>query len=350
MTPLYQNSGTVKWALVPIDFVDLKGDSQFPVRVQEQMDLASEWIDTVTEGKVKVEWVVQPTWITLPGFSKEYEIPLSGTVQKPEVASFWQRAITETDKFVDYSGVQAVHFILPKGQKIVGEGIKGYSWDSVVKNYVTGEGNRIAFFTVPGVFYDSWDLGRNYWSYWVKEYSRGLGAAGIGASRVASDFQTYEIQGSTDGTRELTSWLRFLLDWMPDNRIYCQPISTLKNMEVTLVPLSENSKNGIKMVIVPLSESKALILEARRETKFGCLTPTERNGVLVYTYDGKYGGNEEYFASITPPGRPYESYSCAASRSFDPLLHEGDIVTFEGITIELLGHGEFDKVKISVKS
>ena len=42
-----------------------------------------------------------------------------------------------------------------------------------------------------------------------------------------------------------------------------------------------------------------------------------------------------------------ETYSSAASPSSDPLLHEGDKVTFEGIAIKLIKHGDFDRAKIT---
>jgi hypothetical protein len=121
----------------------------------------------------------------------------------------------------------------------------------------------------------------------------------------------------------------------------------LKSVEITLVPLVDNKTKGIKLAVIPLSSSRAIILESRRVTKFACTTFTERNGVLAYLYDAKYGAIDEYFEAISPPGRELENYSCAASRSSDPLLHEGDKVTFEGITIEMLIHGDFDRVKIT---
>ena len=345
--PLYANSGTVKWALVPIDFSDLPGEADFLKRVQEQMELSSEWIEMVSDGKVKVVWQVQKDWIRLPGVSKDYEVALSGTVQRPEIAKLWNTFIVESDKVVDYRDVQAVHFILPKGQTVLGEAAKGYAWDTAVKDYTTNEGSKFGFFTIPGVFYDRSDIGRTYWSYWVKEYTRGLGAGVIGAQRVSSSFQTYDIQGSTDGERELTAWFRFLLGWLPDEKIYCQQASNISTLEVTLVPLPELTKSGIKMVVIPLPDSKAVVIESRRETKFGCLTPTERNGVFVYLYDAKLGSTEEFFTAITPSGRSLERYSCAAVPSIDPLLHEGDSVTYGGVTIQLLLHGEYDRIRIS---
>ena len=251
---------------------------------------------------------------------------------------------------VNFDGVQAVHFILPKNQTVLGEAVKGYAWDSVVKDFTTNEGSKFGFFTIPGVFYDRADLGRTYWSYWVKEYARGLGAAAIGAQRESSSFQTYDIEGNTDGERELSGWNRFLIGWLPDERVYCKPASELESVEITLVPLSNNTFSGLKMVVIPLSDSKAVIIESRRESKFACLTNTERNGVFAYVYDARFGNAQEFFTAISPTGRIQERYSCATTPSIDPLLHEGDSVTYQGITITSLGHGDFDRIRITKSS
>ena len=267
--------------------------------------------------------------------------------RQPEQVSFWERAIRESDKFVDFKGIQGVQFILPKGQTLAINGVKAGNWHPAVADYVTTEGTRIGFFTIPGEFQDAVNFGRNYWSYWMYNYMGGLGVPKFGGNKISTAFHTFLIQGSTEGERELGGWNRFLVGWLSDNQVYCRQASNLTTTEVTLVPLIDNKNTGIKLAVIPLSESRTIILESRRVTKFACTTFTERNGVLAYVYDGKYGAIDEYFEAISPPGRPLESYSCAASRSSDPLLHEGDKVTFEGVTIELLTHGDFDRVRIT---
>ena len=64
----------------------------------------------------------------------------------------------------------------------------------------------------------------------------------------------------------------------------------------------------------------------------------------------KYGHQDEYFVAVAPSGRPNESHSCFASQSVDLLLHEGDKVSSNGLTLEILGHGDFDRVKITKSS
>lgn len=348
-TPLYQSKGVVTWVLIPLDFSDLPGEANFMTRAKAEMSSASEWAESTSEGIFKLEWKTYDKWIRMPGLSRDYAIPVTDNrgFSSPAQHSVWQRAITEADKYVDFTGIQGVQFILPAGQTIIEYGIKGNIGFEVVRNYTTGEGTRIDLFSIPSTFNEDPKSGRNFWSWWMYHYMVGLGVPKFGGSRVASQLHTYFIQGSTEGARELGGWMRFLVGWMPESRVYCRTAANLSTLDITLIPLTDNKTQGIKLAVIPLSEKKALVLESRRESKFACTTNTERNGVFAYIYDSAYGHEDEYFTPISPSGRPTETFSCYATPGMDVLLHEGDKVSYEGLTIEVIAHGDFDQVKIT---
>jgi len=342
-------SGTVKWALVPLDFTDIPGEVDFRTRVDDQMAILSEWFDVVSEGKFKVEWVVADKWTTLPGTSNDYKIPFSdGPDRSPAITEFWNKAISASDKNFDYTNIQTVNFILPLKQTVVTETLQGFPWEQAVKNYITQEG-KISSFSIPGVFMNQG--GRQYWSYWAHEFGHAMGVPHIGSSRIANPFLVLDLMGSQDGyTRELSGWLRFVAGWLDDQKVYCQELVNLSSSEFTLVPMSSAS-DGVKMVVIPITNSKSLIIESRRETKFSCTMPTKRNGVLAYIYDATLGHNENFLIPITPEGRPDEgSSNCWVSRFPNPLLYKGEKIVAEGITIEVLDSLNYDKIRISKKS
>ena len=328
---LTPKTGTVKWALVPIDFHDMKGELDFRSRVDDQMKLLSEWYETVSEGKFKVEWVVADKWTTLAGNSREYEVPYSDNLDRSVNGSkIWLESISKSDVTFDYTGVQIVNFILPLNQNIIKETVQGFPWDSAVRNYTTNEG-KISGFTMPGVFFSQ--NGRGYWEYWAHEFGHSIGLPHIGGSRgVGIPFHSLDIMGDQSGsTKELSGWLRFLARWMPDEKVYCQEQNNIKETEIMLAPLS-SSEQGIKMSIIKLSWSKALIIESRRTTKFSN-SSSLLNGVLVYIYDATFGHGEEFLIPAIKTG--------------SSLLYQGDKVTMEGITVEVLLSKNFDKIKIS---
>lgn len=342
---LTQKTGTVKWALVPVDFKDLRGEENFRVRVDEQMKLLSEWYYTVSEGNLKVEWVVLDKWVTLPGSSSDYIITQSNSpAENAKIAQFWKTAMDESDKQFDYSNIQTVNFLLPKEENIMAASMQGFPWNDAVKNYTTNEG-KVSSFTVVGKYFER--PGRTYWSYWAHEYGHVIGLPHIGSSYASNPFHSLDLMGSQDGpTRDLSGWLRFIAGWMPDSKVYCQDSSTFKNTDITLVPLN-SSDNGVKMAVILLPNSKALIIESRRVSKYSCSTETPWNGVLAYIYDAKLGHGQEFLIPIAPANRKIESSSCGTPGAINTMLNKGDKVTIEGLSIEVLSDGKYNSIRIN---
>jgi M6 family metalloprotease-like protein len=344
--PFATKTGTVKWALIPLDFPDLAGEANFRSRVDEQMKLTSEWFNTVSEGKYKIEWVVLDKWVRIPNPTSEYKIPYSDNLERvPNAIKLWNNAMTESDKVFDFTGIQTVNFILPKGQDFVQEGLQGFPWQPEVKAVVTNEGS-VSSFSIAGRFFDK--LNRKYWSYWVHEFGHAMALPHIGNSRDPNPFLGLDIMSNQDGeSRELSGWLRFVAGWLDDEKVYCQELSTLKNTDVTLVPLS-GSGNGVKMVVVPISATKAVVIESRRETKFSCTMPSKRNGILVYTYDATLSHGENFLQPISTGRWALESSSdCPVTPNQNYILYKGDKISIEGVTIEVVDSLNYDKIKLS---
>ena len=351
---LTAKSGTVKWALIPIDFSDFPGEANFRARVDEQMKLLTEWFDVVSEGKFKVQWVVADNWVRLPGESSDYVIPKSVNVNDAANGpKLFQDAMSASDPVFDFTNIQTVNFILPKGQTFIGEGSQGFPWDQVVKDLRTNEG-QIASYSIPGTFFDAPE--REYWSYWAHEFGHAIGLGHVGGwgELPINTFNPFDILGGQDGpTRELSGWMRFFGRWIPDERVFCRQASQIREIEMTLAPLS-GSQPGLRLAILPISQSRAVIIESRRYTKFSCGIDT-KNGVLVYIYDATKGHGEEFLIPQAPTTRPIESHNvgkkpCMTTPIPDPLLYEGEKVSVEGLTIQVLLHGNYDRIKITKNS
>ena len=345
-TSLATKTGTVKWALIPLDFPDMKGEPNFKSRVDSQMKQLSEWFATVSEGKFKVEWVVAENWVTLPGNTAQYAIPQSVNLDKAANGpKLFKDAMTAADPVFNFSNIQTVNFILPAGQKFIGESSQGFPWDAAVKEMTTNEG-KISSFSIPGDFFDQ--LNRQYWSYWAHEFGHAMGVAHIGSSRDPNPYMNLDIMGNQDGyTKELSGWNRFVNGWLDDKKVYCQELSKLNTTELSLVPLSD-STNGVKMAVVPVSDSKAIVIESRRETQFACSMPSKKNGVLVYLYDATKSHGENFLSPVTPTGRSNESSSnCPVVPYPDPLLYKDQKISIEGVTIEVLESKELDKIRLT---
>lgn len=347
---LTKKTGTVTWALIPIDFPDLKGESNFRIRIDEQMKKLTDWYLNVSEGKLKIQWKVLDKWATLPEPSTTYNIEQSNNLDRvPNGIKLWKDAISSADPLFDFTDIQTVNLILPKGQTFLKETSQGFPWDKDVLNISTKEGS-VSSFSIAGLFMDQ--RGREYWSYWAHEFGHAIGIPHIGLSRgTLPPFNPFDLMGSQDGpARELNGWLRFLTGWMPNESVYCKEYSNLNKVEITLVPLSD-SRLGIKLAIIPLTQNKIVLIESRRFTKFSCGIQS-KNGVLAYLYNSSLGHGEDFLVPLFPPNRPLEDHNQSATPCMmppisDPYLYEGDSVIFEGIKIENIQHGNLDKIRIT---
>lgn len=343
MTPRF---GTVKWALIPIDFPDLPGESNFKPRVTDQMALLSDWFENVSDGKFKVEWVLHDSWVRLPKPSTQYSIERSVNLRDaPNGEKLWTDAIQASDPEFNFSNIQTVNFLLPKGQTFITETSQGFPWDEAVSRLSTAEG-RIASFATPGVFMDHPQA--EYWSYWAHEFGHAIGLPHVGSSRgQLPPFNPFDLMGGQDGpTRDLSGWLRFIAQWLPDENVYCLPAADINTLELTLVPLIER-RSGVRLAILPTSTTKAIMIESRRSSKFSC-GPKDKNGVLVYEYDAQLGHGENFLIPIVPSDRTKQSVpGCRVEPFADPLLYQGNKLTIAGLTIEVVKVANLDQIRIT---
>jgi hypothetical protein len=248
------------------------------------------------------------------------------------------------DPDFNFSNIQTVNFLLPKGQIFMTETSQGFPWDDAVKRLTTDEG-RIASFATPGLFMDHPQA--EYWSYWAHEFGHAIGLPHVGSSRgELPPFNPFDLMGGQDGpTRDLSGWLRFIAEWLPDENVYCLPAADVNNLELTLVPLIER-KPGVRFVVIPTSSTKAIMIESRRSTKFSC-GPKDKNGVLVYEYDAQLGHGENFLIPIVPAGRlKLNVPGCRVGPFADPLLYQGNSLTTSGLTIEVITVANIDQIRI----
>lgn len=351
VTPATQYTGTVKWALIPIDFPDLKGDADFRSRIDNQTKKLTDWYSTVSYGKLTIEWSILNQWVSLPNSTKNYEIALSANLKDSDAGqSLFLDAIKASDPLFNYSGIQQVIFILPKGQTFVKEGSQGFPWDKTVIELRTQEGPIYGYAMAGKIFEEQ---GRELWSYWAHEFGHSISLPHIGYSRGDGipPFNPWTLMGGQDGpSKELSGWERFLIGWMDDDQIYCKTLNVNQQVSLSTVPINRKT-SGINLAIFPLPSGKALLIESRRVTEFSCKTPTNWDGVMAYVYDPNLSHGQDFLLPISPANRNKEYAECNGVKLYngaqlwsDVLLHKGDKITIEGFTVEVLDSKNLDNI------
>ena len=145
----------------------------------------------------------------------------------------------------------------------------------------------------------------------------------------------FSLMGFIDGSAPgFFAFERWQLSWLDDAQIVCQ---TSADQTTTLTPIE--TQGGIKAVIVPISEGKALVVESRRPV--GVDAELVKSGALVYLADTSiYSGEGTITVLPVSEGDPYRVQS--------PLAM-GESITVEGITVTVIASDDLgDTVQIVV--
>jgi hypothetical protein len=192
--------------------------------------------------------------------------------------------------------------------------------------------------------------------------------------------------------RELIAWHKWLLGWLSDEQVYCVPVESLTDVEISLSPATREA-DGFKAVMIPVNDRKIIVVESRRAEGYSAtagdiaigvdvdgvrqrrwLNQFGSEGLIVYTYDTSVFNGSGAARLQIPEGRASDWKMATCPFVFcggtdraspwlawdpenpenillealpDPLVRLGDKVIVEGITIELLATGESDRVRIS---
>lgn len=345
-------TGTFKVALVPIDWADLPGEPNPLARATDQMKLFSEWFDTVSEGKVKFVWSAYDKYVRIPGSVQTYKQAQSGAGD-----ALANAAIAAADPFIDFTGIRAVYFLPPKDQKFFVESSQAFKDLNLAAPIPTSEG-PIMNYALAGAYFDV--APRNYWSYWAHETGHMFklpdlkynwnNHGEVDLPVPIGPFSGFDMLSNQDGpSRTLSSWLRWIIGWLPTESLYCQNYANLAKTKIMLNPI-DNRTTGIKSAMIKISPTKIIAVESRRPASFDCANSTNRPGVLVYIVDATVGHGEGTQTLVPPASRGLPGRfgtSCATPAVLDAILNVGDSVTTNGVVVKLVKSDKYDTVEIS---
>jgi len=326
------SSGDVKTVVLFADFSDAPA-SQTP---EEMFALispdAEKFFGVNSYGKMNWELSPHFVWLRLSQPSSFYGDAIrsyEGHLQ------FLQEAVNLADAEIDFSTADSVVVIVPLEAENVGYGPafganpgEGYSADGkVFANGVTS-----------GADLPAWGF------LWINhESGHTMGLPDLYAYQF--DYANYDDQhrfsggfglmGYIDGLApEFFAFERWQLGWLGDEQIIC-----LQKGEQTVALTPIETEGGVKAVMIPVSESKVVVVESRRAVGYdaGLL----KSGALVYTVDTSIPSGEGTLV-IYPilEGDPYR---------YQSPLAIGEVVTVDGVTVTVLDASDGgDTVEITI--
>jgi hypothetical protein len=246
------------------------------------------------------------------------------------------------------------------------EGETNFDMDLVVRNerFIIKEGEKnLNFF---GWGHDNELMETLRWSYYVHETLHDFDIIGHAPGN-GWPFGIFTNQSGI--SLAANPYEQFLLDWLPENQIYCQDVKTLTSVTISLSPL-EREDRQTKMAIIKLSPTRAIVIESHGIDKWSSFNKGDRAfppgfySVMAYvvdldktaappvTADGRSLSNEEYAWAIWQkveggPSTGFGSVIGMRPDMFNMVAVLGDSFVIDGVRINFVGTGDYETIEIS---
>lgn len=312
--------GDVRTIVLFVDFNDVPA-AQKPEDVFALISPnAEKFFNAMSFGRMN--WILEPhfVWLRLSQPSSVYG---EGIRSYEGHLQFIQEAVTLADADIDFSTADSVVVMVPPEAAAIPYGPafganpgEGYSADGkVFANGVTSGADLPA------------------WGYLWLNHETGhiMGLPDLYSYQFdASNYDDqhrfaggFGLMGYIDGNApEFFAFERWQMGWLDDSQIICQPEG---EQTVTITPIE--MAGGVKAVMIPVSESKVVVVESRRP--LGYDANLVKAGALVYTVDTSIPSGQGTL--IVYPVLANDPY-----RDLSPLA-PGESVTVGGVTITVLG-------------
>ena len=330
--------GTIKALIIPVDFADVVGQRPPAEEFTPMTDGMNDFFYKMSGNKVKFDYQVLKNWVRMPVSSAFHKLGVWG---QGDAWAYWKLAVETADSLVDYSQFDVVYVLSPR--EIPWSSIAYGPAGPLNATGIATDDGPITNITLSGA--DAWQsLARgSAWRWISHETGHLFGLHDLYVSPGTAVYGTWDLMSNnwSTGAIELNAWNRYLLGWLADSQINCLNAADINSAGVMqLINPIERINDLTKAVVVRLSSSKILVIESRRNEGLDVLTSAQE-GSLVYTVDMTIQSIKGGWQVQRRPGSTNPEFTDAA-------LHLGDVITVEGLRIEVVGHDQNgDTVKIS---
>jgi M6 family metalloprotease-like protein len=330
--------GTIRALIIPVDFADVVGQRPPAEEFTPMTDGMNDFYYKMSGNKVKFDYQVLKNWVRMPVSSTFHKLGVWG---QGDSWAYWKLAVETADPLVDYSQFDVVYVLSPR--EIPWSSIAYGPAGPLGTSGISTDDGPITNITLSGA--DAWQnlASGSAWRWISHETGHLFGLHDLYVSPGSAVYGTWDLMSNnwSTGAIELNTWNRYLLGWLTDSQINCLNSADINSTGVTqLINPIERINDVTKAVVVRLSSSKILVIESRRNEGLDVLTSSQE-GSLVYTVDMT-------IQSIKGGWQVQRRQGSTNPEFTDAALHLGDVITVEGLRIEVVGHDQNgDTVKVS---
>ena len=306
-------------------------------------DVLSDWAKYSSDGESSIEIRYPESYIELPSKVSSYGIGHENRHDSPEHKKFVKDLVQNVDSRINFSGANLVIVVVPPGTPLMNFQ-QGSLKDFVTQEGVIRHGSTMYPFTLTGL---ETVKHPNFLSpfWWIHElYHSGFGLDdhyGDTKRDINTEYGMGQWTLMTPYGGDLSAWEKWILGFITDSQIHC--INPNQTTTRWIVPSSVKSKEK-KLVVLPISQTKGIVLESIRAAGLYYKISKASEGVLPYVVDLEVVGHGLGLKLILPTNRNPNQPPFFLSQA---PLREGESVISNGFKITVVESGTFgDVVKI----
>ncbi len=330
------NKGTLQF--ITIDFSDLPGKRSPAEDLKPVVDFMTEFFTRQSSMPINIKFRIPDRYIRMPKPVVEYGLGtdfFSGNWRPENSFDYAREAIRVADPYIDFSGASMFAVAVPA--EVTRKQIGGFMAQS-------GEPSQIMMTNEGGIYNFLLMAGPNNTPdfellNWAHEYGHLFGFTDIRntvdvTKQDSSDLGMLDLMNSMLAP-ELLAWQRFIMGMIYDNQVRC--VKNAKPLTHQIIPVAQ-PELLTKMVVIPLSDYKAIAIESRRSHGYDQNLGSLNEGVFVYRIDTTIPYRYSTMKLIPSPSSTDKEWKR------DAALKVGESLTFEGWKISYLETGSFGDV------
>jgi hypothetical protein len=293
----------MKIQVIPIYTSDSALPSNDPaLDYKEYFGFLSTWAKYSSDGESSVEIRVPKEYVKFSNKLSEYKLFHENNHDHPDHVKFVNDLVRDVDSQIDFKGANGVIVVVPPGTAL------SLFQQSALKGFNTSEGRidsggsmyPLTLTELSSVKFPNFLV--PYW--WIHElYHAGFGLDdhyGDKTNNVNGDhgLGLWTLMSNWGG--DLSAWEKWIVGFITDSQVHC-----LKSGETNIRWIAPSSvkTNEKKLVVIPISQHKGIVIESIRPAGLYYKIPKISNGVLIYVVDLELPGHGFGMKLVLPTNR-----------------------------------------------
>ena len=330
--------------VVPIYAVDTERPKNAPsADYGVYTDFLADWARYSSDGDSSIEVRYPSTYLEFPNKLANYDIYHENGANSAPHKQFVRDLVAAVDPKIDFTGANVIIVVVPPGTQF------GVFQQGSLRDFATQEGLirigtteypytltgmstvKFANFTIP------------FW--WIHElYHSGVGFDDHYGDAKSSTKTEYGLGWWTMMTPwggDLSVWEKWIVGFITDSQVHC--IKPTNAITKWIAPSSVKTKEK-KAIVIPISQTKGIVIESIRAAGLYYKIPKVSEGVLVYEVDTTIEGHGLGMKLALPTNRDPDQGPFFLAQA---TLREGESVVSNGYKITIVESGTFgDVVKV----